>query len=92
MLKFLSPKQTNALVLRHYVVITLMHLNIHSPEYLKDLIIRYIPLRDLRSYNKCLLVKFKINLLLYGGKSFSVVGPNVWKLKFSNRYTSLNLN
>ena len=32
MLKFLSPKQTNALVLRHYVVITLMHLNIHSPE------------------------------------------------------------
>ena len=49
-----------------------------SPEYLKDLIVRYDPDRSLRSICKNLLVVKKTKLKTFGERSFSHAAPTIW--------------
>ncbi len=56
------------------------------PVYLKELITVYTPTRTLRSADKCLLVKPKMNLVTFGQKSFYHAAPEVWnQLPFNLR-------
>ena len=49
-----------------------------APSYIKSLIEEYVPRRDLRSRNRCLLTVKKANLAKTGGRSFSVCAPVMW--------------
>ena len=48
------------------------------PLYLKELVNPYVPLRSLRSIDKNLLIKPKINLKTFGERSFVFAAPDVW--------------
>ena len=48
-----------------------------SPNYLKELIVRYQPQRTLRSQNKSLLTVPSTNLS-FGKKAFTFSGPEIW--------------
>ena len=49
-----------------------------SPQYLKDLISKYIPTRTIRSSDKNLLVVPRKKLITFGQRSFSYAAPDVW--------------
>ena len=53
-------------------------LNGYAPAYLKELINMYTPPRNLRSGNKNLLAKPKINSISFGGRSFAYSAPQIW--------------
>ena len=49
-----------------------------TPVYIKDMIKRYQPVRELRSSHKNLLVPCEFNLKSYGRHAFSVAAPYLW--------------
>ena len=49
-----------------------------APSYIRDLLIPYIPSRQLRSSSKNLLSIPHFNLRTYGARSFSVAAPTLW--------------
>ena len=49
-----------------------------APDYLKDLIKRYVPIRSLRSEDACFLQIPSYNLEKFGKRSFAVAGPTLW--------------
>ena len=49
-----------------------------APSYLSDLVMRYIPRRNLRSADGHHLFDVKYNLRNYGFRSFSVASPQLW--------------
>ena len=55
-------------------------LNNLAPSYLRDLVIPYIPSRQLRSSSKSLLYvpRFNLQLRSYGARSSSVGAPTLW--------------
>ena len=53
-------------------------LNQLAPSYLTDLLIRYQPLRKLRSSDKELLVQPRCHLKTYGERAFSFIAPKLW--------------
>jgi len=61
-------------------------LNGLGPKYLSNLLMPYIPKRNLRSSDKKLLIEPKFRLQTYGGRAFSVYAPRIWnKLPLSLR-------
>ena len=63
-----------------YKILTLTYktLNSDAPMYLKDLLQRYKPARNLRSASKNLLLVPKFKLKTYGSRAFSVAAPTLW--------------
>ena len=63
-----------------YKILTLTYktLNSDAPMYLKDLLQRYKPARNLRSASKNLLLVSKFKLKTYGTGAFSVAAPTLW--------------
>jgi hypothetical protein len=53
-------------------------LNGLAPQYLSDLLPRYIPSRSLRSQNSGLLIVPRISKSTKGGRSFSYLAPKLW--------------
>ena len=49
-----------------------------APSYIRDLLIPYIPSRQLRSSSKNLLSIPHVNLRTYGARAFSVAAPTLW--------------
>ena len=49
-----------------------------APSYIRDLLIPYIPSRQLRSSSKNLLSIPLVNLRTYGARAFSVAAPTLW--------------
>ena len=49
-----------------------------APSYIRDLLIPYIPSRQLRSSSKNLLFIPHVNLRTYGARAFSVAAPTLW--------------
>ena len=49
-----------------------------APSYIRDLLIPYIPSRQLRSSSKNLLSIPHVNLRTYGARAFSVAAPTPW--------------
>ena len=49
-----------------------------GPQYLKDLLLPYVPYQNLRSSNDQLLCIPKSKLVTYGDRSFSVIAPTLW--------------
>ena len=60
------------------LLITFKVLHGDAPKYLCDLLIKYTPVRALRSASKNLLCKPRFNLKTYGGRSFAVAAPTLW--------------
>ena len=60
------------------ILLTFKALNNMAPEYLKELLHRYTPKRQLRSSTKNLLEVPKFNMKSYGQRSFSVRAPQLW--------------
>ena len=60
------------------LLITYMALNNLAPSYLRDLVITYIPSRQLRSSSKNVLYVPRFNLRSYGARSSSVAAPTLW--------------
>ena len=60
------------------LLMTFKCLNGIALSYLSDLIMRYIPRRNLRSPNGHRLFDVKYNLRNYGFRSFSVASPQLW--------------
>ena len=63
-----------------FKILTITYKTLHglAPTYIKDLLQRYHPPRDLRSSKKNLLVVPAFNLNSYGRRAFSVVAPLLW--------------
>ena len=49
-----------------------------GPEYLNELIVRYVPTRTLRSLDSQTLVVSKVNSKIYGERAFAFAGPRLW--------------
>ena len=49
-----------------------------GPEYLNELIVRYVPTRTLRSLDSQTLVVPKFNSKMYGERAFAFAGPPQW--------------
>ena len=50
-----------------------------APGHISDLLMKYIPPRNLRSANKSLLqIPVKVNTHTYGQRSFSYAAPHLW--------------
>ena len=60
------------------LLITFKALHGRAPVYIKDKIIRYQPVRELRSSHMNLLVPCKFNSKSYGRLAFSVAAPYLW--------------
>ena len=59
-------------------LITFKALNDLAPQYITDILQAYLPSKTLRSATKKLLVVPPANLVKYGERSFSYVGPKLW--------------
>ena len=53
-------------------------LNGHGPEYLKELLVPYVPARTLRSSNASILVEPRSTMKTYGDRAFGSVAPRLW--------------
>ena len=62
------------------LLITFKALNGQAPHYLKELLSPYIPTRNLRSSNKCLLDTPKYRTKTIGSRIFSVFAPKEWNV------------
>ena len=60
------------------LLLTYKTLTTGSPQYLKDLLVPYIPTRNLRSASKQLLSVPRYKLKTYGHRAFSVAAPTLW--------------
>ena len=60
------------------LLLTYKALNNEGPEYLQEILVRYIPKRSLRSSDEDLLYIPKSNLSSYGDRAFSVIAPKLW--------------
>jgi len=60
------------------LLMTWRALNNMAPAYIKDLLIAYIPSRNLRSVSNMLLVVPRTRLKSYGDRAFSVAAPKLW--------------
>ena len=54
-----------------------------APPYIKELITRYEPLRELRSSDIGWLEEPRVKLKIYGNRSFQYVAPKLWKQLFN---------
>ena len=63
-----------------YKIATIVHKCIYgqAPNYLKDLIQRRVPARELRSSSELILVVPPVNQTTLGSRAFSRSGPKVW--------------
>ena len=63
-----------------YKIATIVHKCVYgqAPNYLKDLIQRHIPARDLRSSSELMLVIPPVNQTTLENRAFSRSGPKVW--------------
>ena len=63
-----------------YKVLCIIHKWIYgkAPKYLKELLMDYVPVRNLRSSSHRLLCVPTVNMVTYGGRAFSVAGPKLW--------------
>ena len=53
-------------------------LNGHGPEYLKELLIPYMPTRTLRSSDANMLLEPRSSMKTYGDRAFGVAAPRLW--------------
>ena len=63
-----------------YKILLLVYkgMNNLAPRYLSDLLVPYVPARNLRSSDKCLLRVPATKLKSFGDKTFKVAGPRLW--------------
>lgn len=59
-------------------LLTFKTLHDMTPDYLNDLLHRYVPSRSLRSSSSNMLVVPRISTKTYGPKAFSVAAPTLW--------------
>ena len=60
------------------LLLTYKCLNGEGPQYLKDMLVWYRPVRSLRSASVLQLQVPRSSLKTYGDRSFGVVAPNLW--------------
>ena len=61
------------------LLITFKAMHNMAPGHISDLLMKYIPPRNLRSANKSLLqIPVKVNTHTYGQRSFSYAAPHLW--------------
>ena len=49
-----------------------------SPQYIQDMLVPYVPRKNLRSVNKSNLVVPKSSLMSCGDRAFSIAAPRYW--------------
>ena len=60
------------------LILTFKALHGEAPNYISNMVIRYVPPRNLRSSSKNQLEVPKVKTKLYGERAFAAASPNLW--------------
>ena len=74
------------------LLLTFKSLHGHSPKYISELLVPYVPTRSLRSASQNLLVAKRGRTKAYGDRSFSCVAPLLWNSLPISLRSQTNIN